>query len=88
VHNYAVALRNGFEQVRRTELLTMRDILDIQARIEENDAGFRKLPGTALKNEQTGEIVYMPPQHPDEILALMDNLKSSSTPMGFAIGTT
>ncbi len=75
VHNYAVALRNGFEQVRRTELLTTRDILDIQARIEENDAGFRKLPGTALKNEQTGEIVYMPPQHPDEILALMDNLE-------------
>ena len=50
VHNYAVALRNGFEQVRRTGLLTTRDILDIQARIEENDAGFRKLPGTALKN--------------------------------------
>ena len=75
VHNYAVALRNGFEQVRRTELLTTRDILEIQARIEENDAGFRKLPGTALKNEQTGEVVYTPPQHPDEILALMDNLE-------------
>lgn len=75
VHNYATALRNGFEQVRRTGLLTNADILAIQACIEENDAGFRKLPGTALKNEQTGEVVYTPPQHPDEILDLMGNLE-------------
>lgn len=75
VYSYAAALRNGFEQVKRTGLLTNNDILVIQARIEENSAGFRKLPGTALKNEQTGETVYTPPQHPDEILALMNNLE-------------
>ena len=75
VHNYAAALRNGFEQVKTTGLLTTNDILTIQACIEENRAGFRKLPGTELKNEQTGEIVYTPPQHPDEIIALMTNLE-------------
>lgn len=75
VHNYAAALRAGFEQVKRTGLLTLNDILTIQAGIEENHAGFRKLPGTALKNEQTGETVYTPPQHPDEIAALMSNLE-------------
>lgn len=75
VHNYSAALRNGFEQVKRSGLLTNNDILEIHGGIEENRAGFRKLPGTALKNEQTGEIVYTPPQHPEEILALMHNLE-------------
>jgi Fic family protein len=75
VHNYSAALQNGFEQVKQSGLLTNNDILDIQATIEENRAGFRKLPGTALKNDQTGETVYEPPQHPDEILALMANLE-------------
>ncbi|MDP2834429.1 MAG: Fic family protein [Pseudomonadota bacterium] len=76
VHNYAAALRAGFEQVKRTGLITLNDILTIQAGIEENSAGFRKLPGTALKNDQTGETVYTPPQHPDDIAALMGNLES------------
>ncbi len=44
--------------------------------IEENDAGFRKLPRTALKNEQTGETVYTPPQSYDEIVELMNNLEN------------
>ncbi|MEO6321023.1 MAG: Fic family protein [Polaromonas sp.] len=75
VHNYAEALRAGFERVQQTGLLTLNDILTIQAGIEENHAGFRKLPGTALKNDHTGETVYTPPQHPDDITALMSNLE-------------
>jgi Fic family protein len=75
VHNYAQALRTGFERVKQTGLLTNNDILTIQAGIEENQAGYRKLSGTALKNDQTGEVIYLPPQHPDEIIALMRNLE-------------
>jgi len=75
VHLYAAALRSGFERVRNTGLLLSDDILHIQACIEENRAGFRRLPGTELKNEQTGEVVYVPPQHPDEVVALMTNLE-------------
>lgn len=76
VHNYARALKEGFSEVCRTGLLTNRDILRIQATLEENDAGFRRLPGTQLKNQQTGEVVYSPPQHPDEVVALMGNLET------------
>ena len=75
VHNYAQALRNGFEKVKATRLLTLNTILEIQAGIEQNRAGLRKLPGTALKNDRTGETIYTPPQHPDEIAALMHNLE-------------
>ncbi len=75
VYNYATALRNGFEQVQNTGLLTNNDILAMHACIEENYAGYRKLSGTALKNDQTGETVYTPPQHYDRIVELMGNLE-------------
>jgi len=75
VHNYAEALRWGFETVRKMGILTNNHIIQMQATLEENDAGFRKVPGTELKNEQTGEIVYTPPQTHDEVVAFMNNLE-------------
>ena len=75
VYNYAQALKKGYEIVKETGILTQNNIIKAQSILEENDAGYRKTPGTSLKNEQTGEIVYTPPQHPDEIIALMDNLE-------------
>ncbi len=75
VSRYAVALRKGFEMVREKGLLTNNHILAIQRELIQNDAGFRKLPGTALRNEQTGETVYVPPQDPAAIAGLMKNLE-------------
>lgn len=75
VHSYSKALKHGFEIVKKQDVLTNNHILKIQSIIEQNSAGFRKLPGTALKNEQTGEIIYTPPQHQDKIVELMDNLE-------------
>lgn len=75
VHNYAKALREGYEKLKHKKLLLNSDILHIQASIENNEAGFRKLSGTSLRNDATGEVIYTPPQHPDEIVALMSNLE-------------
>jgi Fic family protein len=75
VHSYATALNEGFEQVKKSGLLTERQILEIQSTIEGNSAGFRKLPGTALKNDATGEVIYTPPQSYEEIKPLMANLE-------------
>lgn len=75
VFNYALALREGFRKVRATGLITNNDILAMQATLEENRAGFRKLPGTELKNDRTGKTVYIPPQTYDEIVAGMSNLE-------------
>lgn len=74
VQNYVAAMKRGFELVQMQGLLTNQTILMIQETLEGNNAGFRKLPGTALKNAQTGETVYLPPQDPNEILSLMANL--------------
>ncbi|WP_224994950.1 Fic family protein [Cesiribacter sp. SM1] len=73
VQNYVAALKLGFSYVQNTGLLTNRSILEIQATLEKNNAGFRKLPGTKLKNNK-GEVVYEPPQGSQEILDLMGNL--------------
>jgi Fic family protein len=74
VEDYASALKHGFERVRKSTLIRLDDILAIQQIMEKNKAGLCRLPGTELKNAQTGEVVYTPPQHPDEILMLIDNL--------------
>ncbi|NEN24499.1 Fic family protein [Cryomorpha ignava] len=76
VHNYAAALRWGFQTVKKLGFLSNNHITDIQAVLEETKAGFRKVPGTDLKNEQTGEVVYTPPQTYDEVVAHMVNLES------------
>jgi Fic family protein len=75
VQNYILALKKGFELVSETNLLTNKTILLIQEVLEGNKAGFRKLPGTALKNSSTGETIYTPPQDYNEILKLMANLE-------------
>ena len=75
VQNYNLALKRGFALVRETGLLTNRTILQIQETIEKNNAGFRKVSGTALKNSASGEVIYTPPQDFDTIVYLMDNLE-------------
>ena len=75
VYAYARAMREGFETVRSTGLITVNDILAMQATLESNQAGFRRLPGTALKNDKTGEVVFTPPQSYDEVALLMGNLE-------------
>ena len=75
VQNYISALKKGFELIKKNGILSNRIILEIQEELENNKAGFRKLPGTALKNSMTGETIYTPPQDYEEIAKLMTNLE-------------
>lgn len=74
VLRYRQALQVGFSGVTQTGLLTTGRILEIQAVLEQNNAGFRKVPGTVLK-DGAGQIVYTPPQNPDAIEAAMRDLE-------------
>lgn len=74
VLRYRQALYLGYRMVRDTGLITANQIIAIQGELERNSAGFRKLPGTALKTE-TGEVVYTPPQSSTEIVELMRQLE-------------
>lgn len=86
VHKYAKALRVGYSEVKEKGLITNSMILRMQAIIEGNNAGMRKVPGTVLKNDRTGDVVYEPPQSANEVVALMENLESyMNTPEAYDV---
>jgi len=74
VRHYVSALRTGYEAVRDTGLIRLETVLAVQAELEQNRSGLRKLPGTVLKNEATGRVIYEPPQDAAEVERLMGNL--------------
>jgi len=76
VQNYIAAMKKGFSLVEQHKFLSLNHIKEIQGILENNNAGFRKVPGTTLKNQNTDEIVYTPPQSKDEIDQLMQNLEA------------
>ena len=72
VLHYVDALMKGYRLYEKKGVLTLNCIEEMQATIECNNAGIRKLPGTALINDKTNEIVYEPPK-PNEIPDLLSN---------------
>ncbi len=74
VLRYRQALHIGFAGVCKTGLLTSNQIIELQAALERNNAGLRRLPGTTLKDGQ-GRVVYTPPQSAEEIVGLMRDLE-------------
>ncbi|MFZ4400471.1 MAG: Fic family protein [Bacteroidales bacterium] len=76
VVNYRKALFHGFDCIQKQGFLRVNDIISIQQELVDNDAGIRSTPGTVLKNDKTGEVVYTPPQDRDEILELLTNFIS------------
>ncbi len=74
VQTYAEGLTAGWEAVRDTGLIRLDTILNVQRCIEHNRAGLRAVPGTVLKSESTGDIIYTPPQGKLEVERLMNNL--------------
>src|SRR6056297_943336 len=75
VVNYRTAVWHGYNLVKGKGFLSINMIIEIQELIELNRSGIRKLPGTVLKNEATGELVYTPPIGEKEILSLLANLE-------------
>lgn len=68
VSRYRQALHAGFQKQNELEgLLTNNVIIAMFRILKQNDGGFRATPGTALRNERTGEHVYVPPQFGDDI---------------------
>lgn len=76
VYRYADALMAGFNAVDEKGFISLNHIRTIHSVLTDSAAGFRKQAGTELRNEQTGETVYIPPQNPDNILALLSQLET------------
>jgi Fic family protein len=73
---YSDALRCGFtKMVEQRGLLTNNIIIEMFRVLKRSQEGFRKTPGTALKNHSTGEIVYVPPQEAAKVISQMTALE-------------
>jgi Fic family protein len=76
VARYRDALKCGFDSLRQNQgLLTNNAIIEMFRVLKRTTEGFRAVPGTALKNEATGALVYAPPQSGEEIVTHMTNLE-------------
>ena len=75
VVDYRSAIWEGYNLIKESKLITKSTITKIQEKIEHNNAGFRKTPGTVIKNTTTDEIIYIPPQTYDEIIDYLNNLE-------------
>ena len=72
---YREAINEGFRMVRHKYILTLNDIKHVQEILEQNTAGFRTTPGTQLKRENDGAVIYTPPQDGMAIVRYMSNLE-------------
>lgn len=75
VLRYREAMLYGFRFIQKKGFLSLNAIIEIQKILEENTAGVRKLPGTALRNSATGKVVYTPPDNSISINRLMNNFE-------------
>jgi Fic family protein len=76
VLRYREAVLYGTNFIKEKGFLSTNAIVSIQKILEENNAGIRKLPGTALRNATTNEVIYTPPDNHETILRLMKNLEN------------
>ena len=75
VLRYREAILYGFRFINKKGFLSTNAIIEIQKILEENTAGIRKLPGTALRNAATGKVIYTPPDNIHSINLLIKNLE-------------
>ena len=75
VLRYREAMLYGFRFIKKKGFLTINTIIELQKILEENNAGIRKLPGTALRNASSGKVIYTPPNNLDTINRLLSNFE-------------
>ena len=69
-------LKRGFHLLHEKDgLITNNCLVDMYRELKNRSDGFRTTPGTTLKDEATGETVYVPPQDHREIVRHMNTLE-------------
>ena len=70
--HYRTALAEGFRQLARKPLCTATAI-EVCSTLKHAEMDIRKVPGTVIQNQQTGEIIYTPPVGEAVIRNLLSN---------------
>jgi Fic family protein len=75
VLRYREALWEGFKTLNRRPVLSTNLLVSVVQKIKENSAGIRNVPGTAIANGVTGEIIYTPPEGEQVLRDKLANLE-------------
>lgn len=76
VARYRDALKLGHDRLSQTGgIIANNTLVDMFRLLKRRDDGFRTTPGTALKHDRTGEIVYVPPQDGQQVINHMTALE-------------
>ncbi len=75
VLRYREALWEGYHQLKQKPLMTTNLFIKIVQIVKQNQAGIRNTPGTSIINENTGEVIYTPPEGEDIIREKLKNLE-------------
>lgn len=73
---YRDALKLGYDRLReRDGIISNGVLIEMFQLLKRRDDGFRTTPGTALRHDGTGEIVYVPPQDAADVVGQMTRLE-------------
>ena len=75
VLRYRQALWEGFTVLLERPFLTTNLFIKLGQTIRKNQAGIRNIPGTAVSNAATGEVIYTPPEGETVIRNKLKNLE-------------
>ena len=78
VARYRVAMRRGYEKWLDNGFISENMLIDMYRVLKQRNDGYRVGAGTILRNEQTGETVYEPPQSKNDIIAYMRQLEQDT----------
>ena len=77
VARYRDALKLGLKHLLDTGgLIRNATLIEMYQFLKARSDGFRSTPGTALMNDRTGEVIYVPPQDRNEIITAMSSLEA------------
>lgn len=73
---YRHALKLGYDRLLAMDgVIANKLLIEMFQALKGREDGFRTTPGTALKNDRSGDVVYVPPQDGREVVALMTALE-------------
>lgn len=76
VARYREALKYGYSKMQTNQgLLTNSTLIALFQLLKDSSEGFRRMPGTVLKNDRTGDTVFVPPQTHHEVQEHMEDLE-------------
>lgn len=75
VLRYRKALWDGFNGLKKRELLTTNLFIKIFQKIKQTDAEIRNTPGTQLVDAASGKVIYTPPEGEPLLRSLLKNLE-------------